>query len=435
MSWQDQLATTKLEITTGNGLVWQPKWKPKGKIVEMNNTIYDYPQLRGSFVDRRESKGDKYQFLIVFEGELCIENSESFLNSAKDKRAWTVIHPYYGTLTVQPIRLSIDNSSYNVSQISIECVDTLLSEQQFTERELRGELLELSSLLSVSVSTTYTNALNIPKASDSSLMLDSVSTWDHIQSLAIKTKRELGEFKALVNTATSATENLISDATSAINQFNTLIEFPFRVRSRLQDRFNTFTEQYDRAKSTLSEFSGGTKSTPARDKYFFACQTASLIATSCLVCTLEPDAEPNEEDSEETLNYTIEDDYTKRSELVTQIEEIKAFYAQFLEDSDALETDRADDESSYHLNDSVSFTLNQIVATSIRNLEDQIFGALQERTYKVPADSNIVVLAHRLLGFQSSDADEKIQKVIDENGIGLNELVGVKKDKELTYYV
>lgn len=434
MSWKDNLENIKFQITTGDGNTWLPKWFPRGKVVELNNTIYDYPNLSGSLVDRRAAKGDKYSLDVAFEGEQAIADSEAFLRSAKDPRAWTILHPYHGTINAQPIRLNVDNSAYNISRITIEVVDSLLSELQFTQQELRGELLELKSELDTQLATAYTAALFTPISSDAAIMQDNINTWDGIQSRAINLQRELGEFKELVTTATNAASNLISDATTAVRQFNTLLEFPFRVRSTVQDRFNTFLEQYNTARSSIDELTGNnSQPTSARNKYFFANQGVSLIASACLVSVLEPDAEETDEDSEETIEYSIKNDYKTRAQIVEQIDNINAFYHQFLTDSDTLETERADKTSSYHLDSNTSFTLQQIVTETVRNLEGQIFGALQERSYIVPADSNIIVLAHRLLGLDSED--QNINSLIETNGISISELQAIRRGRELVYYV
>jgi hypothetical protein len=207
------------------------------------------------------------------------------------------------------------------------------------------------------------------------------------------------------------------------------------VRDTLQARFNALEEQYNESRNALTELfdTNNLNATPAREKYFFSVQGASIIATACLCCVLEPDAEENEDDSDATSSYSIKNDYKTREQLTIQIERIKSLYAQFLLDSDTLETERADKLESYHLDDSVSFTLAKIVAETIRNLEGQIFGALQERTYQLPTDNNAVNLCHQLVGLDSEDVN--LADFIELNNIGLNELQGLRKGRIVRYFV
>lgn len=426
MSWIDNINDVEFQIRTGDGATYAPKWLPSGKSIEPNYAAYEYPDLQGTFINRKLNKGDRYTLTFVFDGGTAIDVSEAFQQSARDPRPWTIQHPYHGTLTVQPINIAIDNTKYNASQYTCTVVDTILSTLNTAEPDLRGELLEIKANLDVSVADDFVSIIPVPAASDVATMQDSLSTWDAIQSTALRYQNDLSAFKSELNDAQNDASKLIADASQAMRSYTNLINYPFKVRDSVQTRFTTYTEMYAQLQGSIANF-------PTRsDKGFFASAGASLISSACNISILEPDAERTDEDTDAQILYSIEQDYTSRQNVIDQVNNLIDLYNQFVTDTDSLLTERADQSDSFQISGEVLRQLQLIVVLTARNLQGKIFGAKQERTFFPEADTNIFILAHRLLG---AATDENVQTLIDLNGIGLNELQGIDKGREIVYYV
>ena len=102
MSWQERL-NTEFTITTGDGKTFYPDWKVAEKNIEFNSTKYDFINVAGSLVVRKEPQGANYPLVFYFQGENCIDIANEFEESARDKRIWTIEHPFYGVIEGQPI--------------------------------------------------------------------------------------------------------------------------------------------------------------------------------------------------------------------------------------------------------------------------------------------------------------------------------------------
>ena len=409
---------------------------PRGFGVDYNNSIYDYPLLRGSFVDRREVKGDKYTIDIMFDGDNAIVDGETFVENSKDPRPWTIEHPYYGTLRIQPVRLRIDNSTYNVYKITIQCIETLETDQPRPVVDIPGRLNELKQATDVAIVENYVTLTEVPNSEDVQNMSMAVATWDRIESAAIRSQDTLSVFKQEVSRATGFVSNLIQNATSAINSVNALINFPFRVADNLQARFNALEEAYNSVKGNVIQ-SAELGAVSQRDRVFFEALGASVVSTAALISIVEPD--PTEVDESlattevEETPYSLRDDYPSRQSLLNQIERIQDLYRDYIVTLDSITTDRADEPDSFTPNDDVIFNLTQLVVFSMRDLEAQIFETAQEREFVLTDDTDIINVTHRFIGLDSEDRN--IDRMIEINGFSVNDMLELRKGRTVRYYV
>jgi hypothetical protein len=77
------------------------------------------------------------------------------------------------------------------------------------------------------------------------------------------------------------------------------------------------------------------------------------------------------------------------------------------------------------LQDGVFFTVSQLMTIAL--------AAQQERTYILEEDSDVINITHRFYGLDFED--ENINRIIDANNIGINEVLEVKKGRKIVYYV
>lgn len=430
MTWQDRLLDTQFTITTGDGTTWTPKWLPQGKSIEYNNSIYDYPQLPGSFVDRREVKGGKYTFVIMFEGQDNIDEGEAFERSARDNRSWRITHPYYGNLTVQPVRLTIDNSGYNVYKIKVECIETLTTDQSATRITTDAEISTLKTSIDNTIEISYETDIVTPTVEDVSNLQDTVTLWDQIQSNILTAQEDLANFKRQVSIVVGQVNNAINDIESAIRGVTDLINYPFRVLQSVQSRFNALEEAFNTLVNNVT--AGATlDSVSSHDKIHYMATAGAILSTASLISIVQP--EPTEAQDPDVDLYDIRDDYPSRTTILSQIESINTMYTTYITTLDTLTTDRGDDTDSFIPSPELIFQLQQIVTTTVRNLEQQIFGVAQERVVTLEEDSDVINITHRFLGLDSED--ENINTIINVNGLSLNDTLVVRKGRTIRYYI
>ena len=70
-------------------------------------------------VDRKKPQSGKFPLVFWFQGEDNIDQADDFENSADDPRAWEVNHPFYGLIKGQPISIKRDDSSLNITEVTV----------------------------------------------------------------------------------------------------------------------------------------------------------------------------------------------------------------------------------------------------------------------------------------------------------------------------
>ena len=95
MTWLNRLNNIELEVITGDGKIYNPLWQQAQKNIKFNTEGFDFVDVPGTYVSREQASGEQFPILFMFQGEDCIDVQEAFLESAKDKRAWKIKHPFY----------------------------------------------------------------------------------------------------------------------------------------------------------------------------------------------------------------------------------------------------------------------------------------------------------------------------------------------------
>ena len=233
MSWLTRIQETKLTITTGDGKEYAPLWKNAVKNVNYNVEGFGFIGIRGTYVDRQEREGRQFPIELYFQGENCIDEANAFELSAEDKRPWKVSHPYYDDLIVQPLNLSFDNSSHNIVKITGTLWETIdkkfpdSSINQFKTIETAKQTIDEESQ-AVFVDNIETPSPELIEPANNS-MIQTGANYDTL----VKTDSDAALLKDKIRSASSAAQELISDATRYIRQANDLVNFPFLIEQNI----------------------------------------------------------------------------------------------------------------------------------------------------------------------------------------------------------
>jgi len=409
MSWLDKVQN-KMIITTGDGLKWQPNWIA-GKIKqEYNVSVFDFPNVRGSFVDRRMPRGLQYELVIYFQGEMNIETQNDFLKSAENTKYWTLEHPLYDIIYVQPIGLEVDNTGFNVSKITIQLIETITDVNPKLEEIIEDDLnLKVIELLE-SITTQNLAVSDISNIKDTNL--------DIYNSVLPDVENPVDSSTLLdkLHDANNALNNAIADVNTAMQKTLNFVNTPSMFIQSVKSKINILKANYEKLKSTLKGGYSTLVDMPNSLKNMFENMGLGILTGLAIGSTL-PQSE----------------DYKNRTDVAEVIDILLDIYSDYLENMDNLQVGNGNNPTDFIANSNNASALNEIMFFAIGNLYIISLAARQERTFYTQEDTDFISLTHQLYGLKSDDST--IDELINNNNLGLNGILNIKKDTPITYYV
>lgn len=423
MSWVDLLKDRTLVVITGDGTSFRPTWLNARKDIQYNNRVYNFPGVIGSVVDRREKVGDKFVFELYFDGADNITDAASFEFSSRDKRPWRLIHPFYGDLIVQPLKLRFDNRKYNVTKIIVDAIEVAQLLQAISPVDVVDVVIDNKLDLDESAVVSYRSNVPVPEVEDSVDFTDLINGFDVNVSRIILDNEDLADFKSKVSRASGLVSELVSGSDRLIRSVNDMLNFPATIAQGLQSRFDVLVESFNDLNIQVFDGADLDAIRPAQ-KNFYLISGGNIVSNLAYSSIINPDGG---EDSD----YNLSSDYKSRADLVRMIDLLIRYYNEYLENLDKLTTDRADDLNSFVPDGEYLFLLNGIIKSTLRNLESSIFDSIQEREIFLVEPSDAVSLAHRLYGVASN---ENIEALVDVNSLSLNDVIEVSSGRFIKYY-
>jgi hypothetical protein len=406
MSWEDQIKQNFI-ITCGDGQVYQPLYDDKAivKDVEYNLSEFNFPNVEGTFVDRRLRKGTRYAMNIIFQGANHLNDAARFERSAKDRRPWVVEHPKYGRLTVQPASLNFEDGSLNYTRITGTLLETILRGLPTVTINPVDQIEELKTLAFNSGALLFASEPPIPQnmaVANSSFYASGVNSGaPQIQTEA---------YFNLFNDANSAILNATAQPLAAIRALQAVIVAPAQFSIAVRQRLQILVNQFAGLINTLGNISS------QAGKLQFETTTGTVLSSMC-----------------SAASTPLPQDYVNMVDVLDVVQIILDTQALFIQSLDTLQTDNGGDTDSYVPGFDFVTDVTDVVNFTISELFEIAIGAQQERSIFCEADTNVILLAHRFYGLDQQDAN--IQRIIDNNSIGLSEILSVKKGRKILYYV
>lgn len=403
MSWIERLENIRFTITTGDGKVFTPLWRNGEKSKEFNISKYDFINLEGSFVDRKKPQSNVYPLVFYFQGEDNIEQADAFEDSADDNRLWTVEHPFYGVIKGQPTNLKRNDSSYNVTEVTVEFWESI--DGEFPESEVSIDDEVRAKVNSVNeLSSAFLAENSTPDTADINLVKDTVVL------TGSKFSPDAENFNDFQNTITKAFKNsdkLVTDTKAAFDDVQNVINAPAEFNTSVLSKINSYVEAYEVLKNSVSNLFS---------KYNFESQGASLLSGMALAAV-----------------SPLEDDYVTRGDIETVNNIVLDLYEDYLQTLDANQVDIYDIENTWNPTIQIQQPLVDLIFFTSKSLFLLSFNARQERTVELTEDSNLIILTHKYIGLDSEDRNLEIFKRI--NNIKNDELYKVPEGRTITYFV
>lgn len=403
MSWKDQIQNTVFEITTGDGRSFKPLWKPGESSKDYNTAAYEFINLKGTLVDRKQPKSNKYPLVFWFQGDNHLDEVAQFLNSADDPRAWEINHPYYGAITGQPLSIKRVDVNYGNTEISVDFWESIAVD--FPDDELSVKDRIEASVLGVSVSGIVSFANHLPNTADINPIKESALQAES-QLVALAGNDQV-DFKNIVQVAFKATDALLKTPRDVIAAHHNIILAATRFKTKVVDRVLSFKNVFNGLVNIISS---------TNDKFFFESQGAVLVS-GITNSAVNP----------------IATDYESKNDIVEVISLLVDVYNDYIRTVDSLQVEQYDTDNAWSADAALQRNLNTLVIETVANLQKLSFDAKQERIIYTDKDTNLILLAHKYVGLDADDANIEIFR--KNNGIKNRTLFNIPKGREIKYLV
>jgi len=378
---------------------------PKGR--QLNISSFDFPNVPGTLVDRQQPRGRTFPIDWYFDGEDHLQTAQAFELSARDPRAWTVQHPYYGTLTVQPAELNFDNRQYNVTHVTGLMLETNIKPYPSTSPAPASQVEARTNTTVATIGSDYANTTT-PTAEDIGDMQTQVTNAYNAAN-GLPTGINAANYRNTFNNANAAVLGATSNAQLAINSIQQLILAPARFDASVRDRFNALNA------SLTSLLQNVTGLTVNNKKLLFANGSTTLSAMALTLATPKTG------------------DYPTVTSVLQTIVDFTAVYDNFTSVIGTLQTAQGGLPTSFQPPPNSMRALDELANFTLANLLNIAQNAKQQRSFVLEKDSNWIELTHRLYGIDQPN--NNIRQLIEQNGVGLNEILQVRKNRIIKYFV
>jgi hypothetical protein len=409
MSWQENIQRG-IVITTGDGREWTPLYMMTPLSYGFNIAEYNFPYIEGTKIDRYEAQGVRFELDLIFQGEDHLETKDQFIQSSKDKRPWTIQHPIHGIRTGHPLSLSFDSSGLNMTRITGTFAETIQDDAPRGSMSPIDTVLQESSNYSDESDGYAETSVDFATSDVQELSAQLNENYD-IASERITPGDIANAYLQAFRTAQNAVLTATSDPLRVIRTFRTVLLAPASFRDSVQNRINLFREQFEQYRSTLVRVQ-----TPEQKAVYEI--NAGTIISGAIISTVTP---------------LDESDYQNAPQVLSIASQLVGIYNQYIEDLDSLQTDNGGTEDSYIPNYNTVSILNQMINIVSSELFDIALGAKQQRTILLEEGSDVINLTHRFYGLDENDLN--LDEFMRNNNIGLNELLMIRKGRQITYYV
>ncbi len=404
MSWLEKI-NTDMKITTGDTAQYYPKWLNARKDKEFNYAEFLFKGVKGSLVSRRLPKGRRYNIEIIFEGADCFEVSDAFDKSSENTKAWTIEHPVYGQIVVQPLGLSFDNSIYNITRITGTIIETIGSKALNTGISAPDTIVANAVRSQQVFTDTFAAEIPTPETSLLQAMTNNVNNLYSSISSKIADNTDFTNFTNAYNQANTLLTSVVVDSASLIGQIQDVAAFPANFTGSVFSRLDFLSTQFNTLFVNLL--------TPHK-KRLYENNAATSILGMCVASV---------------TNY----DYVTRNDVIGAIDVILDSYNTYIANLDSIQSTVGGNTDSYIPDADSLSSLAEVVQYTLASLFDIAASAKQQRTMVLKEDTNLILLAYQLYGLTADDSTIKtLQK---DNNIGLQEMLTIKKNRQILYYV
>lgn len=405
MSWLDNVNNIEFLIKTGDGKTYSPKIKTSSKEKEYNVSKFEYINRSGSRVERKKPKSNLHAFEFFFQGPDHIDKVRDFETSADDNRSWVITHPVYGKLTGQPTNLKISDSHLNVTKINVDFWEVSFQKIPKILSSPKDAIIDKAKELEESLSSSFSEN-RVAEAKDIDITEQAVMS--SISSITVYEPDRV-KFEAKVRSFVSGVNDLVLEAVTVIDSidaiYEQIVEFKFPIAFKIRQLTQSYFEMKNKTESLYN-------------KILFEVGAGTIIKSMAT-----------------TLVYPFDNsDYRSRTAVAEMSVSFLEVYEDYLESVEKNELSIYESAlEPYSPDPTVQLVLQDLVNLVFENLFLIAFDSKQERTYITTTSTNLILMAHKLVGLDEDDV--ALEEFKEMNNISLKEIFEIKKGRELKYFV
>ena len=398
MSWLNKINSNGIEITTGDKNIYRPSFiaSSSSRKINFNTQQFDFIDINGSFISRETHQAAQYNLEVYFTGDDNIDAANNFIISAKDKRAWTISHPIYDNITVQPIEME-EITSYGLTKLNILVSETILNQYPLEEVNIINEIAILNEQLLTSTIDVLNLKLTSPAAQTAISAKNSTTELSNALQKILTVQSDINNFKNSVNKTTAAAVNLLVDVNTYAVSIKETIETPFEVVSSVSGAIN-------QSRSLLSNLTTLliTNSRSKENDLLWEMQTYMIISNLAKFLSIN--------------NYVL------RTDVDNAIFDLTSIYKTVNDTID-------NNQISIDVNNAL--LIDNVINKTLSNLYLIAYNSKQIRRFTLINDTPVILLAHKYFGIN----DESLENFININNVQLFELLELRAGREVIYYV
>lgn len=434
MSWKNILENTELVIITGDGKVYgrdidiydneqvntgeQILYKSTKRSIGLNTVALEYNDMNGAEVKRPKLSYKIYSIVVYFQGENHLERTNEFLESISDTRLWTVKHPFYGEIKCQPAEYSQDNTSQNITAISLELWESLINEDGTFNKDSTEAFKELSekTLENIVIDSSKLK----PSQKEVAKLTGFTKVISNVSKSKVKIDSDLSSINKSISKCNSYLGSFGTETRRYMEEMANILTAPARFYDTINNRLNYITESYTTLKSSLG-------STPSLFNKILFEQTAGLTILSLSEASIT-----TKKQIADGLNIVDNsDELSNKTEIQKIIEMLLNMYNDYLAMLDSFNTEKVNTSKSYTPSFNIITGLEKSINKACGNLYKIALTSKVEKIFVLDKDYKLIELVNYLYNDISEDL---INRFIMINDIKMNEFVIIKKGRTVKYY-
>lgn len=403
MPWTDRLRDAAYTSPSGVRLTFD--YEATSETFEQLGGAFNFPDAKGTYVQPLGASGRRYPLRLILWGAEYDTAAAAWMDALQEAGVGTLEHPAYGRKTVVPTgsvtrrdefvrgagQAVIEVSFFETTGLVYPTQQTMgnLSEALGQAGDAQAENLAASGVLdSVSDQVDFQSRFNAALKAAS-------ATLRPIANTVASAERQ---FIAVESSINRGIDVLIRDPLTMAYQVQQLLQAPARAAQEIGDRLSAYRNL---AGSFLGETPTRKTALYNSDMWITGTVSASILAAD---------------------NTT----FTRRPDTIAAAEQI-------LETAEAVAAWRDDNFAALGVVDEggVWQSLQELVAVAAGELVSLSFGLASERTITLTSDRTIIDLAYELYG----SVDDKLDALINDNNLSGDEIIELKRGRQVTYYV
>lgn len=408
MSWLDN-AQNNLTIETGDGKTYTPLYMIAPKEYEFWLSRFAFINIAGELVKRREVKATQLELEIYFQGDDHLDTAEAFEASSLDQRAWTISHPMYGELIMQPSKIRRDSSGYNLTRFDISLLETIQDDAPRVGVDPQEQAKLDFNNYQETGAESFSNRVDA-EVSDTNLLTENAEALYAAAENVAEDAEEAQDYVNAYNTALTSILSYTAEPLAAMREIRAFIAAPSLFSIQVKNRISLLQDQLNDLITSIVNLGTVNK------KIIFEDNAGALVG-GMVQAALNP----------------LEDDYQNTTDVLEVITTLLEGYNAYIEALETLQSDNGASSSSYIPDYNTIAGLENVVNYTVSELFNIALNAKQERELVLEADSNVLILTHRLIGLDP--AGDNVQEFMNNNNIGPSEILQLKKDRIVVYYV